>query len=112
MKMAALLVLIGVLSMGTGAVAGSVPLDDAPDGCVAINPAQPTCTFTAEGVDTFGGVAGNGSWIVKVKVGKRTTTYRSPSSGEPTGVQFMIPAGAKVTATATAAGSGLVVGGE
>lgn len=112
MRKSALVALSAALLVASGSIAGSVQLDDAPDGCAAINPAQPTCTYTAEGVDTFGGVAGNGTWIVKIKVGKRTTTYKSPASGEPTGEQFMIPAGAKVTATATAAGSGLVVGGE
>lgn len=111
MKKAAIGALAAALMVVPAGIAGSAGID-APESCEAINPVQPTCTFTAEGVDTFGGVAGSGSWIVKVKVGKRTTTYKSPASGEPTGEQFMIPAGAKVTATATAAGSSLIVGGE
>ncbi len=95
------------------ATATSVTFDDAPEGCLAVNPAQPTCSYkAAEAVNTFGGAAGRGSWIVKVKVGKKTTTYQSPASGEPYGTQFMIPAGATVTATATSAGSGVIVGGE
>ena len=111
MTKAALGALTATLMVVPAGIAGSTGID-APEGCEAINPAVPTCTFTTENVDTFGGVAGRGDWVVKVKVGKRTTTYKSPASGEPTGIQFMIPASATVTATATSAGSGLVVGGE
>lgn len=111
MKKASLGALTAALMVVPAGIAGSAG-SDAPEGCEAVNPVQSTCTYTAEGVDTFGGVAGRGDWVVKVKVGKRTTTYKSPPSGDPTGIQFMIPAGAKVTATATSAGSGLVVGGE
>lgn len=111
---------IAVLSVGLMLVSGSAgsssfydALRRAPEGCEAVNPAQSTCTYkTTEPVDVFGGAAGNGSWIVKVKVKKKVTTYSSPYDGSPTGVQFTIPAGAKVTATARTAGSGVIVGGE
>lgn len=108
-----LIAILATLALAIPAAMGSVPPDDAPEGCVALNPAQPTCSYkAAEAVDTFGGAAGRGNWIVKVKVGKKTTTYKSPASGEPYGTQFMVPAGATVTASATSAGSGVIVGGE
>lgn len=107
-----LLLLSAALLIASVSAASATALDDALEGCAAVNPGQPKCSFTAEGVDTFGGVAGHGKWVVKVKVGKRTTSYKSPASGEPNGQQFMIPAGAKVTATAISTGSGLIVGGE
>jgi hypothetical protein len=82
------------------------------EGCEAVNPGQPTCTYKAAGTTVFGGAAGQGKWVVTVKVGRKTTTYRSPSSGEPTGTQFLIKKGAKVTAKALAPGSGVIVGGQ
>lgn len=99
------------------ATARSVEALDTAEGCEAVNPAQSTCTYkTAEALDTFGGAAGEGDWIVTVVVGKgkkkQISTYTSPSDGSPTGEQFMIPAGATVTAKALSAGSGVVVGGE
>ena len=85
--------------------------DMPPEGCVAIAPAQPTCSYVATATITFGGAAGQGKWVVTVKRGKKTTTYKSPASGEPAGNQFPIVAGDKVTAKALSAGSGVIVGG-
>ncbi len=97
----------------TAGIARSVETFKTPEGCEAVNPGQPTCTYkTTEDVATFGGAAGAGSWTVTVKVGKRITSYKSPVSGEPSGTQFMIPAGATVTAKALTPGSGVIVGGE
>ncbi|MGH2754078.1 MAG: hypothetical protein ACRDLB_06550 [Actinomycetota bacterium] len=86
----------------------------APEGCEAMNPAQSTCTFTVmedmEG--PVAGVAGQGSWLVKVKRGKKTEKIKSPSSGEPTAVEYLFQAGDVVTAKALSPGSALIVGGD
>jgi hypothetical protein len=104
--------LVGALLTMPIAAAGSAGRR-APEGCEAVNPVQPTCTYKAtEAVDTFGGAAGRGDWVVTVKVGKKKTTYKGSATGDPTGTQFMIPAGATVTAKALSAGSGVIVGGE
>ena len=86
----------------------------APEGCEAMNPAQSTCTFTVmedmEG--PVAGVAGEGTWIVKVKRGKKTEKIKSPSSGEPTAVEYLFEAGDVVTAKALSPGSSMIVGGD
>lgn len=111
-KVLAIAAIGGLLWVPSGN-AGPALTEDAMEGCIALNPGQPKCTYKAtEAVDTFGGAAGRGTWVVTVKVGKKTTTYKGAASGEPTGTQFTIPAGATVTAKATAAGSGVIVGGE
>jgi hypothetical protein len=84
----------------------------AAEGCAAINPAQPKCTFKATGTSTFGGAAGRGNWVVTVKVGRKKYTYKSPASGEPTGFQFLLKKGSVVTAKALSPGSGVIVGGQ
>ncbi|HEV3471970.1 MAG TPA: hypothetical protein VG408_02020 [Actinomycetota bacterium] len=105
--------LAAVLVLFSAGVAGSAEIFKTPEGCVAANPAQPTCTYkTTEDVATFGGAAGAGSWSVTVQVGKKITSYKSPASGEPSGTQFLIPSGATVTAKALTPGSGVIVGGE
>jgi hypothetical protein len=85
-----------------------------PEGCEAVNPGQPTCTFTVtetmEGPVT--GVAGQGTWLVKVKRGKKTLKIKSPANGAPTAVTFTYIAGDKVTATAISPGAGLIAGGD
>ena len=92
---------------GNAATTRDVP----PEGCIAIAPAQPSCSYVATATITFGGAAGQGKWVVTVKHGKKTTTYKSPASGEPAGNQFPIVAGDKVTAKALSPGSGVIVGG-
>ena len=88
--------------------------DDAPEGCEALAPVAPTCSFTvAESMEgPVAGVAGRGDWIVKVKRGKKTLKIASPSGGTPTAVEFLFRKGDRVTATALSPGSGLVVGGD
>lgn len=117
MKKAVLVAVIGGLALAPMASGAPVPIYDEPEGCVALNPVQPTCSYTAaEALDTFGGVAGRGDWVVKITVGKKkkkkVSRYESPGDGSPYGVEFRIPAGAKVVAKATSPGSGLAVGGE
>lgn len=82
------------------------------EGCQVQNPAQPECTYTVthEGESPVSGVAAVGSWVVTIKVGKKTETVKSPPTGEPTAVEMTIPSGAKVTMKALAPGSGGTVG--
>ena len=94
---------------------GSVPAQSIPpEGCEAANPGAPTCTLTITHNTTgpVSGVAGVGDWVVIVKKGKKKTKMTSPSSGEPTAVEFLFVTGMKVTAKALTPGSALVVGGE
>ncbi len=100
-----LLVLVGVGHAAT--------TPRATEGCVASNPAQPTCTYkvTHDNESPVGGVGGVGSWVVTVKVGKKVVdSAKSPSSGEPTSATLDLPSGAKVTAKALSPGSTLIVG--
>ena len=82
------------------------------EGCQVFNPGQPTCTYTAThvGETPVSGILGTGSWTVVIKVGKKKTVVKSPSTGEPTAVEMVIPEGAKVTMTALSPGSGGTVG--
>ena len=82
------------------------------EGCQVQNPAQPTCTYTAthEGESPVSGIAGVGSWVVKIKVGKKTEVIKSSATGEPGVVEMTIPSGAKVTMQALTPGSGGTVG--
>lgn len=95
-----------------GATMAAVTPAKTTEGCVASNPAQPTCTFkvTHDNESPVGGVGGVGSWIVTVKVGKKVTTAKSPSSGEPTSTSIDLPNGATVTVKALSPGSTLIVG--
>jgi hypothetical protein len=88
--------------------------DDVVEGCEAMNPAVPTCTFTVtEPIDSpVSGVAGQGTWVVKVKRGKQKIKLTSPAGGAPTAVAFEYQVGDKVTATAVSPGASLVAGGE
>jgi hypothetical protein len=83
-----------------------------PEGCQAFNPGQPKCTYTVthSGASPVTGIAGVGKWVVKIKVGRKTTTVKSPASGEPTEVTMTFKKGSKITATALSPGSGLIVG--
>ena len=98
--------------LSTVSVAGAA--DDAPEGCEAMNPAVPTCSFTvAESMSgPVTGVAGEGTWVVKVKRGKQKIKLTSPANGAPTAVTFPFQAGDKVTATAVSPGAALIVGGD
>jgi hypothetical protein len=96
-------------------VATAAPLEaDAPEGCEAMNPVAPRCSFTVvESMEgPVAGAAGHGTWIVKVKRGKKVTTIKSPPSGEPTAIEFLYQAGDKVTALAVSPGSGVIAGGD
>lgn len=90
------------------------PMPEQPEGCEAVNPGQPTCSYTAtdDTASPVSGAGGRGSWVVTVKRGKKKFTYKSPPSGEPTAIAFEILAGDKITAKALTPGTGLVVGGE
>ena len=106
-----LFVVVSLSLIALPAQAGRVGLDET-EGCQVLNPAQPTCSFKAthEGGTPVSGIFGWGSWIVKIKVGKKTTVEKSPSTGEPTVVEMVIPQGAKVTMTALTPGSGGTTG--
>lgn len=92
--------------------AAFVRSDREPEGCQAFNPGQPKCTwkFTHDTDSPVNGVAGMGTWIVKIKRGKKTEVIKSPAYGEPTAVEHAFRKGDKVVAIAKSAGSGLVVG--
>jgi hypothetical protein len=97
------------LVMAPSAVGAQAGLDDY---CLAVNPVQPTCTFTVQDSATtpVTGAAGRGDWIVIVKRGKVKTAIKSPSSGEPTATSYTLLAGDKVTAKALSPGSGVLAG--
>lgn len=82
-----------------------------PEFCLAANPGMPKCSFTVQGqTEVFGGAAGMGQWVVKVKRGKTVVTYTGDAYGAPTGSQFSLLKGDKVTATAKTAQSAVIVG--
>jgi hypothetical protein len=85
-----------------------------PEGCQAVNPVAPTCSFTVlEDMDgPVAGAAGYGTWIVKIKRGKQKMKLKSPASGEPTASEFLFEQGDKVSVTAVSAGSGVIAGGD
>ena len=109
---AAVAALALVLGSGLASAKGRGAME--PEGCEAMNPAAPTCTFTV--AETMAGpvtgVAGEGTWTVKVKRGKKTIKLQSPSSGQPTAVTFSFLKGDVVTATAVSPGAALIVGGD
>ena len=84
------------------------------DHCLAVNPAQPQCSFTVvENATTpVSGAAGRGDWVVIVKRGKVKTLLRSPSGGDPTATSFAFMTGDKVTAKALSPGSAVLTGGQ
>lgn len=103
---------ICALALPAAAHAG-VPAElRATEGCQAVNPGQPTCTYTAthETDSPVSGIAGVGQWQVIYKVGKKKTVEKSPASGEPTAVEIFFPEGAKVTAKALSPGAVVIVG--
>ena len=111
-KVVGLIAAFSLVIAGT-AIAAAVTPGRATEGCVASNPAQPTCSYkvTHESDSPVNGVGGVGSWVVTVKVGKKVVaTAKSPSSGEPTSATVELPKGATVTAKALTPGSTLIVG--
>ena len=91
--------------------ASAVERDD-PESCQAINPAQPTCTFTVTSMstsDTVTGAVGQGDWVVVVKRKKVKLTIE-PSGTEPEPVSFQYMVGDKVTATVKSAGGWVIAG--
>ena len=107
-KLSIAVVIAGAL-IASGAAA--VERDD-PESCQAINPAQPTCTFTVTSTSTSGtvtGAVGQGDWVVVVKRGKVKMKF-GPSSSEPEPVQFNYMVGDKVTATVKSAGGWVIAG--
>jgi hypothetical protein len=102
-------VVVGAAMLVTGPALAAL---DEEEGCQAFNPGQPTCTYTSthEGTSPVTGIAGVGSWIVKVKVGKQVETVKSPATGEPTAISETFAEGTKVSVKTLAPGSAVVVG--
>jgi hypothetical protein len=83
-----------------------------PESCLAMNPAQPKCTFeiTSESTSqTVTGAVGAGTWKVIVKRGKQKLKIQ-PMAAEPEPVAFQYEIGDKVTAITTGAGSWVLAG--
>ena len=87
------------------------PHEAAPEGCQAYNPGQPSCSFkvTHQSGTPISGYAAVGTWVIKIKAGGKTTTIES-SSPAPTASVSAWPKGARITASATAAGSFVIIG--
>ncbi len=104
--------LVAILGLALAAPsAPAVDLKD-PESCLALDPAQPKCTFTittASTSQTVTGAVGAGTWKVLVKRGKQKLTI-APAGTEPEPVAFRYEIGDKVTATATGAGSWVLAG--
>ena len=101
----------GVLVLALQVTAlGSARLE--PEGCQAMNPAQPTCSYTVTHTtdSPVTGFAGVGNWEAKIKRGKKTTTVKSPGTGEPTAVTFEFEVGDKVSVTTLSPGSSVIAG--
>ena len=112
-KLVTAALLLGLVALpGAGRLAPALGVP--PEGCQAVNPGQPTCTFTVTHNTTgpVSGIAGRGSWVVKVKRGKATTTIKSNAAGDPQAVAYIFQTGDKVTASALTPGSALAVGGD
>ena len=103
----AVAICLGLLAPGVPALER-----DDPESCQAVNPGQPTCTFTVTSVSTSGtvtGAVGQGDWVVVVKRKKAKMTI-TPSSTEPEPVSFQYVVGDKVTATVTSPGGWVIAG--
>ena len=80
-----------------------------------MNPVAPSCSFTVlESMEgPVAGAAGVGTWVVKVKRGKKiVATLKSPPSGEPTAIEFLYQQGDKVSVTAVSPGASVIAGGD
>jgi hypothetical protein len=103
----AAVVMLGLVTSGAAALGR-----DEPESCQAINPAQPTCTFTVTSDSSSGtvtGAVGQGDWLVVVKRGRVKMTF-GPTSTDPEPVSFKYLVGDKVTATVKSAGGWVVAG--
>ena len=108
-----LLALVAMCALALPAAAqAATPDSREPEGCQAVNPGQPTCTYTVthDNDSPVSGIAAIGQWQVTIQVGKKKTIEKSPSSGEPTTVTIAFPEGAKVTAKAISPGAVVIVG--
>jgi hypothetical protein len=97
----------GLLASG----ASAVERDD-PESCQAVNPYQPTCSFTVTSMSTSGtitGAVGQGDWIVVVKRKKARFTIK-PSGTEPEPIAFQYMVGDKVTATVNSSAGWVIAG--
>jgi hypothetical protein len=84
----------------------------AEEGCQAVNPAQPKCSFTVTMDSTSGvvtGAVGQGEWTVLVKRGKEKIRF-GPSGSDPEPVSFDYAIGDKVTVVVKNAGGWVVAG--
>ena len=107
-----LAITVAVSSALIASGASAVERDD-PESCQAINPAQPTCTFTVTSTSSSGtvtGAVGQGTWTVLVKRGKVKMRFGPSSTTEPEPVSFNYMVGDKVTATVTSAGGWVIAG--
>lgn len=97
--------LVGLLSLPAVA-------EREPEGCQVFNPVQPTCKYTVThvGGSPVSGFSGMGTWVAKIKRGKKKITVKSPGSGQPPVVEFAFEEGDVVTLTATSPGSGAIAG--
>ncbi|MGH2757899.1 MAG: hypothetical protein ACRDI3_08935 [Actinomycetota bacterium] len=87
-------------------------LQDEPESCLAVNPAQPKCSFeiTSESTSqTVTGAVGAGTWKVIVKRGKKKMVIQ-PAGPEPEPVAFAYEVGDKVTAITTGPGTWVLAG--
>ncbi len=94
------------------AAAPAVELSREPESCLAFNPGQPSCSFTATSESSSGtitGAVGAGDWIVVVKRGKKKLKIK-PASAQPEPVAFPYQEGDKVTATVKSAGGWVLAG--
>ncbi len=113
---AGVVVLLSAPAAGGRAPGVVADLERAPEGCEAVNPVAPTCTFTVtedmEG--PVAGAAGWGDWVVKVKRGKKVvaTINGGGSYGEPHAEEFLFKKGDKVSVAALSPGSGVIAGGD
>ncbi len=103
---------VALLASGAGATEPVTAERDDPESCLALNPAQPKCTFevTSESISqTITGAIGQGTWKVIVKRGK-TKEVIEPSGPEPEPIAFNYEVGDKVTAIASTPGSWVLAG--
>ena len=113
---AAVAIASSVLLMAAPAAASASPVGNAreAEGCQVQNPVQPACTYTVthSSDSPVSGIAGLGSWVVKIKTGKKKKpeVIKSPASGEPTVVEMSLPEGATVSVEAVTPGSAAIVG--
>lgn len=106
------LVAIAVAAALTAPASSPASVGDDPESCLAMNPAQPQCTFTITSASTSGvvtGAVGAGDWTVVVKRGRQKLRIE-PSSTEPEPVQFEYEVGDKVKATVASAGGWVLAG--